>query len=266
MSVPGSSVSLVNSGGSPTSASRLPPDIGEANGHSPILTIDDVSVRFGGVQALDKASLAVRPHRITGVIGPNGSGKSTLFNVVTGVTRADSGSIRFRGRDISRLGAHRINQLGIGRTFQLTRLFGRMTAFENLLVVARGDQETAQSRAEALLDVVALRDVRDEYAANLSYGQQKLLEFVRLLMTDPTLVMLDEPFAGVNPTMERRLLEQMEGWVDDGMTIVVTDHEMKIMMEICQEIFVLNYGKVIARGTPAEIRADPLVMEAYFGR
>ena len=114
--------------------------------------------------------------------------------------------------------------------------------------------------------MVALRDVRDEYAANLSYGQQKLLEFVRLLMTDPTLVMLDEPFAGVNPTMERRLLEQMEGWVDDGMTIVVTDHEMKIMMEICQEIFVLNYGKVIARGTPAEIRADPLVMEAYFGR
>jgi ABC-type branched-subunit amino acid transport system ATPase component len=185
---------------------------------------------------------------------------------VTGVTRADSGSIRFRGRDISRLGAHRINQLGIGRTFQLTRLFGRMTAFENLLVVARGDQEAAQSRAEALLDVVALRDVRDEYAANLSYGQQKLLEFVRLLMTDPMLVMLDEPFAGVNPTMERRLLEQMEGWVDDGKTIVVTDHEMKIMMEICQEIFVLNYGKVIARGTPAEIRADPLVMEAYFGR
>ena len=266
MSVPGSSAPLVNSGGRPSSASKLRPDIGEANGRSPILTIDDVSVRFGGVQALNKARLTIRPHRITGVIGPNGSGKSTLFNVVTGVTRADSGSIRFRGRDISRLGAHRINQLGIGRTFQLTRLFGRMTAFENLLVVARGDQETAQARAEALLEVVALRDVRDEYAANLSYGQQKLLEFVRLLMTDPTLVMLDEPFAGVNPTMERRLLEQMEGWVDDGMTIVVTDHEMKIMMEICQEIFVLNYGTVIARGTPAEIRADPLVMEAYFGR
>lgn len=252
--------------GSSTTLSGMPHENGGADGLSPILTVDNVSVRFGGVQALDKANLVIWPQRITGVIGPNGSGKSTLFNAVTGVTRADSGSIRFRGKDISRLGAHHINHLGIGRTFQLTRLFGRMTAFENLLVVARGDQETAQSRAEALLDVVALRDVRDEYAANLSYGQQKLLEFVRLLMTDPTLVMLDEPFAGVNPTMERRLLEQMKGWVDDGKTIVVTDHEMKIMMEICQEIFVLNYGKVIAHGTPTEIRADPLVMEAYFGR
>ena len=170
---------------------------------------------------------------------------------MTGVTRADTGSIRFRGRDITRLGPHQINQLGIGRTFQLTRLFGQMTAFENLVVVARGDQAAARSRAEELLDVVALRHVRDEYAANLSYGQQKLLEFVRLLMTDPTLVMLDEPFAGVNPTMERRLLEQMEGWLRDGKTIVVTDHEMKIMMEICEEIFVLDYGEVIAHGTPA---------------
>jgi branched-chain amino acid transport system ATP-binding protein len=217
------------------------------------------------VQALNNASLAIGPQQITGVIGPNGSGKSTLFNVVTGVTRVDAGSVHFRGTDITRLGPHRINHLGIGRTFQLTRLFGQLTAFENLVVVARGDQATARSRAEELLDVVALRDVRDEYGANLSYGQQKLLEFVRLLMTDPTLVMLDEPFAGVNPTMERHLLDQMEGWLRDGKTIVVTDHEMKIMMEICQEIFVLNYGEVIAHGTPAEIRADARVMEAYFG-
>jgi branched-chain amino acid transport system ATP-binding protein len=231
----------------------------------PILAIDGVSVRFGGVQALDRATLAISPHQITGLIGPNGSGKSTLFNTVTGVTRADAGSIRFQGKDITRLEPHQINHLGIGRTFQLTRLFGRMTAFENLVVVARGDQEAARERAEELLDVVALRHVRDEYGANLSYGQQKLLEFVRLLMTEPTLVMLDEPFAGVNPTMERRLLEQMEGWLGDGRTIVVTDHEMKIMMEICQEIFVLDYGEVIARGTPAEIRTDARVMEAYFG-
>lgn len=232
----------------------------------PILTIDDVSVRFGGVQALDNATLAIWPGQITGVIGPNGSGKSTLFNTITGVTRADAGSIRFQGQDITRLPSNRINHLGIGRTFQLTRLFGRMTAFENLIVVARGDQAAARARAAELLDLVALRHVRDEYAANLSYGQQKLLEFVRLLMTNPTLVMLDEPFAGVNPTMERRLLEQMEDWLANGMTIVVTDHEMKIMMEICQEIYVLDYGEVIARGAPDEIRADPRVMEAYFGR
>jgi branched-chain amino acid transport system ATP-binding protein len=254
-----------NPEGSSTTPSGMPHENGGADGLSPILTVDNVSVRFGGVQALNKAKLVIWPQRITGVIGPNGSGKSTLFNAVTGVTRADTGSIRFRGTDITRLGPHQINQLGIGRTFQLTRLFGHMTAFENLVVVARGDQAAARSRAEELLDVVALRDVRDEYGANLSYGQQKLLEFVRLLMTDPTLVMLDEPFAGVNPTMERRLLEQMEGWLRDGKTIVVTDHEMKIMMEICQEIFVLNYGEVIAHGTPGEIRADARVMDAYFG-
>jgi branched-chain amino acid transport system ATP-binding protein len=237
-----------------------------ANELTPILTIEDVSVRFGGVQALNQASLAIRPHRITGVIGPNGSGKSTLFNVVTGVSRADRGVVRFQGVDITGLSPNRINHLGIGRTFQLTRLFSRMTAFENLIVVARGDPETARRRAEELLDLVGLRHVRDEYGANLSYGQQKLVEFVRLLMTDPTLVMLDEPFAGVNPTMERRLLDQLERWLDDGRTIVVTDHEMKIMMEICQEIFVLDYGEVIASGTPAAIQADPRVMEAYFGR
>ena len=232
----------------------------------PILTIDDLSIRFGGVRALNGASLTIWPRQITGVIGPNGSGKSTLFNAVTGVTRADAGTVRFQGTDITRLGPHRINQLGIGRTFQLTRLFGQLTAFENLVVVARGDQATARRRAEELLYVVGLRHVRDECANNLSYGQQKLLEFVRLLMTDPTLVMLDEPFAGVNPIMERRLLEQMDGWLRDGRTIVVTDHEMKIMMEICREIFVLDHGEVIAHGTPDVIRADDRVMEAYFGR
>ena len=265
MSGPGHLSPPPNPEGRSTAPSRLPLDRGGTDRLSPALTVENVSVRFGGVQALNKASLVIWPQRITGVIGPNGSGKSTLFNAVTGITRADTGSIRFRGTDITRLGPHQINQLGIGRTFQLTRLFGHMTAFENLVVVARGDQAAARSRAEELLDVVALRDVRDEYGANLSYGQQKLLEFVRLLMTDPTLVMLDEPFAGVNPTMERRLLEHMEGWLRDGKTIVVTDHEMKIMMEICQEIFVLNYGEVIAHGTPGEIRADARVMEAYFG-
>jgi branched-chain amino acid transport system ATP-binding protein len=174
--------------------------------------------------------------------------------------------VRFKGREIAGLPPHRINQLGIGRTFQLTRLFGQMTAFENLIVVARGDQKAARARAEDLLDVVALTHVREEYASNLSYGQQKLLEFVRLMMTDPELIMLDEPFAGVNPVMEQRLLEQMETWLAAGKTVVVTDHEMKIMMEICEEIFVLDHGEVIAHGTPDEVRSDERVMEAYFGR
>ncbi|MGI8643209.1 MAG: ABC transporter ATP-binding protein [Thermomicrobiales bacterium] len=233
---------------------------------APILSIDNVSKRFGGLQALNDVSLQIKPGRVTGVIGPNGSGKSTLFNAVTGVVQADSGEIRFREVAIGQAAPDRINRLGIGRTFQLTRLFGQMTAFENLIVVGRGSRSEDGERADQLLDVVSLRHVRDEYAANLSYGQQKLVEFVRLMMTDPSLVMLDEPFAGVNPTMERRLLEQIDRWLEGGMTVVVTDHEMKIMMEICDELVVLDYGEVIAQGSPEAIRADPKVMEAYFGR
>ncbi len=233
---------------------------------APVLEIDNVSKRFGGLQALNDVSMSIVPGRVTGVIGPNGSGKSTLFNLVTGVATADGGSIRFRGVDISRAAPDRVNRLGIGRTFQLTRLFGQMSVFENLTVVGRGSRADSRERADMLLDLVALRHMRDEYAANLSYGQQKLVEFVRLMMTDPSLVMLDEPFAGVNPVMEKRLLEQVERWLDDGMTVVVTDHEMKIMMEICHDLFVLDHGEVIAHGTPAEVRADPGVMDAYFGR
>ena len=232
----------------------------------PILEIEDVSVRFGGVRALNHVALSIAEGSLTGVIGPNGSGKSTLFNAVTGVTRADSGSVRFKGEEVAGLPPHRINQRGIGRTFQLTRLFGQMTAFENLIVVARGDQNTARHRAKDLLDLVSLTHVRDEYAGNLSYGQQKLLEFARLMMTDPALIMLDEPFAGVNPVMEQRLVEQLERWQAAGKTIVVTDHEMKIIMKTCEEIFVLDHGEVIAQGTPVEVRANERVMEAYFGR
>lgn len=232
----------------------------------PVLEARDISVRFGGVQALNHATIAVSPATVTGVIGPNGSGKSTLFNIITGLTRADSGQVIFAGQDITGLSSHRINQIGIGRTFQLVRLFDRMTTLENLIVVARDDANGARDRAEKLLDLVALRHLRDEYAGNLSYGQRKLVEFIRVMMTNPELMMLDEPFAGVNPTMERRLLEQMEDWQQEGRTIVVTDHEMKIMMEICQEIYVLDYGEVIAFGSPRQVRENERVMEAYFGR
>jgi len=242
------------------------PNFGGSTNDAPILEVRGVSKRFGGVQALDGVEMAVRAGRITGVIGPNGSGKSTLFDAITGVTRADGGSIRFRGEEIGRLGPDRINRLGIARTFQLTRLFGQLTAFENLVVVARGEREAARERADELLGFVGLGHVRDEYGDNLSYGQQKLVEFARLTMNDPDLVMLDEPFAGVNPTLERRLLARMEDWLGAGKTILLTDHEMTIMMEICEELVVLDHGEVIARGTPAEVRADERVMEAYFGR
>ncbi|CAN5838212.1 ABC transporter ATP-binding protein [soil metagenome] len=233
---------------------------------STILDIRNVSKRFGGIQAVNDASLSISEGIVTGVIGPNGSGKSTLFNLITGLDRPDAGDIRFQGRNVAGLGPDAINRLGMGRTFQLTRLFGRMTVFENLTVVSRSGKGEATDRALELLDSLDLTRLRDEYAENLSYGQQKLVEFLRLSMNDPSLILLDEPFAGVNPVMEQKLLEQLHAWVNAGKTILLTDHEMAIMMELCQEIFVLDYGEVIAHGAPTQIREDERVMEAYFGR
>jgi len=231
-----------------------------------ILEVRNVSKRFGGIQAVNNASITVRPGIVTGVIGPNGSGKSTLFNLITGLARVDSGEVIFNGQPVTNLSPNRINRLGIGRTFQLTRLFGKMTAHENLVVVARSGRQIAATRADELLDLLSLSHIRDEYAENLSYGQQKLIEFLRLMMTEPTLVLLDEPFAGVNPVMEKRLVSQMSGWLESGKTILLTDHEMTIMMELCEELFVLDHGEVIAHGRPEDIRRDERVMEAYFGR
>ncbi len=231
-----------------------------------ILDVNHVSKRFGGIQAVNDATLAITSGIVTGVIGPNGSGKSTLFNLITGLDQPDSGEIRFQGRDIAGLEPDTINRLGMGRTFQLTRLFGKMTVLENLVVVAREPRRAAADRATALLASLGLSELRDEYAENLSYGQQKLVEFLRLSMSEPTLILLDEPFAGVNPVMEQKLLEQLHAWVAEGRTILLTDHEMAIMMELCQDIYVLDHGEVIAHGTPEQVRADERVMEAYFGR
>lgn len=232
----------------------------------PILEIRNVSKRFGGIQAVDNASLSIEPGIVTGVIGPNGSGKSTLFNLITGIDRPDTGQVMFAGRDIAGMGSDRIHRLGLGRTFQLTRLFGQMTVLENLTVVSREGGRAARDRALALLDSLGLAGLRDEYAENLSYGQQKLVEFLRLSMSDSALILLDEPFAGVNPVMEKKLVAQLEAWIAEGRTVLLTDHEMAIMMELCQRIYVLDHGEVIAHGTPAEVRADERVMEAYFGR
>lgn len=231
-----------------------------------ILEVEAVSKRFGGVQAVNNVSLAVKPGIVTGVIGPNGSGKSTLFNLITGLVHPDSGSIRFNGREVGHQAPDTVNRLGMGRTFQLTRLFGKMTAHENLVVVARTSRRESAARADELLGLLSLTHIRDEYAENLSYGQQKLVEFLRLMMTDPSLILLDEPFAGVNPTMERRLLAQIEQWLEAGKTLLLTDHEMTIMMELCDELFVLDHGELIAHGSPQDVRADERVMEAYFGR
>lgn len=230
-----------------------------------ILDVRNVTKRFGGITAVNDASFQVPRGMVTGVIGPNGSGKSTMFNLITGVATADSGTISYRGKNLVGMQSDAVNRLGIGRTFQLTRLFNTMTVMENLTVIAPEKFAAAEKRAEALLANLGLTRLRNEYAANLSYGQQKLIEFLRLSMIESDLILLDEPFAGVNPVMEKKLLEQIERWIAEGKTILLTDHEMAIMMELCNQMFVFDYGSVIASGTPLEVRENPRVMEAYFG-
>ncbi len=230
-----------------------------------ILDVRNVTKRFGGITAVNDASFQVPRGAVTGVIGPNGSGKSTMFNLITGVDTADSGTITYRGKNLVGMKSDAVNRLGIGRTFQLTRLFNTMTVMENLTVIAPQKFAEAERHAEALLANLGLSRLRNEYAANLSYGQQKLVEFLRLSMIESDLILLDEPFAGVNPVMEKKLLEQIERWIAEGKTILLTDHEMAIMMDLCDQMFVFDYGSVIASGTPLEVRANPRVMEAYFG-
>lgn len=230
-----------------------------------ILEIQNVTKRFGGLTAVNDASFTVEQGKVTGVIGPNGSGKSTMFNLITGVDKPDSGRVLFRGENIAGKTSDAINRLGLGRTFQLTRLFPTMTVMENLTVVTKDSFTGAEERAEELLHNLGLSRLRNEYASNLSYGQQKLIEFLRLSMIDTDLILLDEPFAGVNPIMEKKLLEQMALWVEEGKTLLLTDHEMAIMMELCDTMYVFDYGQIIASGTPSEVRANQRVMEAYFG-
>jgi ABC-type branched-subunit amino acid transport system ATPase component len=230
------------------------------------LEIVDLRKSFGGVAAVNGVSLALQPGRIYGLIGPNGSGKTTLFNCITGVERRDSGRIMLDGHRIDGLRPYEIARRGVGRTFQVIRVFPELTAFENLLVVTRGDHRAAEARALELLQFVKLERLRDEYAGNLSYGQQKLVEFVRMLMRDPSLVLLDEPAAGVNRTLLNDLLDAVRRLRDAGKTVLLVEHDMKVVMGLCETVFVLDHGEKIAEGPPGVIQADERVIEAYFGR
>jgi ABC-type branched-subunit amino acid transport system ATPase component len=231
-----------------------------------ILDIQRVRKSFGGVTAVNDVSLTLEPARIYGLIGPNGSGKTTLFNCITGIEPLDAGRVVFQGERIDGVKAHRIARKGIGRTFQIIRVFPELTALENLLVVTRGDRAAAERRARELLAFVKLERLAGEYAGNLSYGQQKLVEFVRTLMRDPTLVLLDEPAAGVNRTLLNDLLDAVRQLRDGGKTVLLVEHDMKVVMGLCETVFVLDYGEKIAEGPPGVIQSDERVIEAYFGR
>jgi ABC-type branched-subunit amino acid transport system ATPase component len=231
-----------------------------------ILEVNNVTKRFGGVIAVSGVSLSLAAGRIYGLIGPNGSGKTTLFNCITGIEVRDEGSIRFKRRRIDGLKPHQVFHRGVGRTFQVIRVFPELTALENLLVVTDGDYRRARGRAEELLRFVKLERLAGEYAANLSYGQQKLVEFVRVLMTDPELILLDEPAAGVNRTLLNELLDAVRGLRDRGKTVFLVEHDMKVVMDLCEMVFVLDHGEKLTEGPPATIQSDERVIEAYFGR
>ena len=233
---------------------------------APILEVDRVVKRFGGVTAVNNVTLSLDAGRIYGLIGPNGSGKTTLFNCITGVDRADAGQIRFKGERIEGLKPHQIFHRGIGRTFQVIRVFPELTALENLLVVTTNDYPAALARAKELLAFVKLEGLAGEFAGNLSYGQQKLVEFVRVLMTDPELILLDESAAGVNRTLLNELLDAVRVLRDRGKTVLLVEHDMKVVMGLCETVFVLDHGEKLAEGPPGVIQTDERVIEAYFGR
>jgi branched-chain amino acid transport system ATP-binding protein len=230
-----------------------------------VLAVDNVRKSFGGVTAVNGVSLALESGHIYGLIGPNGSGKTTLFNCITGLERRDAGRVVFKHERIDHLRPSAIARRGIGRTFQVIRVFPELTALENLLVVTRGPRAEAERRGREMLQFVKLEGLAGEYAGNLSYGQQKLVEFVRVLMTDPALILLDEPAAGVNRTLLNDLLAAVSRLRDEGRTILLVEHDMKVVMGLCETVFVLDHGEKIAEGPPGSIQADARVIEAYFG-
>ena len=225
-----------------------------------VLEARNVTKNYGHVTALDDVSLSIATSTILGLIGPNGSGKTTFVNLATGFSNLDGGDLFLNGHRINGRHPDEISRLGIARTFQETRVFRKMTVIENLLVASRD-----QKKARDLLTLVGLSHLEREYSGNLSYGQQKLLEFVRVLMMDPALILLDEPTAGIDPVLTDRLLKWFKMLRGQGRTLIIVEHNMDVINAICERIVVLHHGRRIAEGTPLEIQQDRLVQDAYLG-
>ncbi len=240
-----------------------------------MLQVENITKSFGGIKAVDACSLGVARGSITGLIGPNGSGKTTLFNMVTGFYRPDSGSVRLEGKPIHGLKPNQICRHGIARTFQITRLFWKMTVLENMIAPVRqvgwrelfsqGVKKHEEEKALELLNWVGLAQFRDDPVRQLSFGQQKLVEFAAVLMADPDLILLDEPAGGVNPVMIEKIMEFIDDLHARGKTFLVVEHNMRLVMELCQHVIVLDHGQKLAEGEPAAIQNNPRVLEAYLG-
>jgi branched-chain amino acid transport system ATP-binding protein len=248
-----------------------------------ILEVDQLTLRFGGLTALDEVSFHINEGEILGLIGPNGAGKTTCFNAITGVYKPTSGTISFQGESLAGKKRFEITRSGIARTFQNIRLFPTMTALENVLVGAdaqhstgilsalfrlpkhRREEAEGHDRAMELLRFMGLAKQADELAANLSYGDQRRLEIARAMATQPKLICLDEPAAGFNPQEKRTLMDLIRKVRDSGFTVLLIEHDMRLVMGVTDRIVVLEFGKKIAEGSPAEIRDNPAVIAAYLG-
>jgi neutral amino acid transport system ATP-binding protein len=240
----------------------------------PVLEVRDLGKRFGGVVAVDGCSFSVRSGSVTGLIGPNGSGKTTVFNAITGYLRADTGTVRFDGREVRRPDPARLYRRGLSRTFQQTRVFPQLTLVENLVVAVQQPIHALgrarigaddRARADEVLERFGLSSHRERRAAELSFGQRKLLEFATVLMGRPRLVLLDEPASGVNPVMIEEMERHIRDLNDEGLTFLVVEHDMNLVMRLCDPIVVMDHGAKIAEGSASEIQENPVVLQAYLG-